>query len=169
MTNNATSSLPRNVADLMNRVQYEWSALLHVVKSASHEQMCTPGPGGWSVKDVLAHLAEWERFLLLNQFQEHSPHQALQVDETMLECPDFDELNAILFERNQDRLIADVLVDLHRTHSQLLAALEQISDSDLTKPVDAIFKAVPLIAVVKSTTYHHYREHRAMIEAILNE
>lgn len=169
MTNDATPSPPSNVADLVKRVQREWSALLHVVKSASHERMCTPGPDGWSVKDVLAHLADWERFLLLNQFQEHSPHEALQVDEIMLERPDFDELNATLFERNRDRPIADVLVDLHQTHSQLLVALEQMSDSDLTKPVDAIFKAVPLIAVVRSITYHHYREHRGMIEAILNE
>jgi hypothetical protein len=87
----------------------------------------------------------------------------------MLEHPDFDDLNVILFERNRDRPMADVLVDLHQTHSQLLVALEQMSDSDLTKTVDAIFKAVPLIAVVRSTTYHHYREHREMIETILNE
>ena len=168
MTNDATSSRPKTVADLVNRVQYEWSALLHVVKSVSHEQMCTPGPDGWSVKDVLAHLADWERFLLLNQFQARPPHEALQVDETMLGRPDFDELNATLYERNRDRPIADVLADLHQTHSQLLAALEQMSDSDLTQPVDAIFKAVPLVAVVRSITYHHYKEHRGMIEAILD-
>ena len=169
MINNATSSLPRNAADLINRVQHEWSALLHVVENASQEQMCAPGPGGWSVKDVLAHVAEWEQFLLLNQFRDHSPHEALRVNEDMLESPDFDELNAILFERNRDRPVAEVLANLHQTHSQLFAALEQMSDNDLIKPVETVFKDVSLVTVVKWLTYHHYEEHREMIEAMLDE
>ena len=168
MTDNAPSSLPTDVADLMSRVRYKWSALLQLVEPASQEQMCTPGPGGWSVRDILAHVAAWERFLLLSQFQGYSAHQALRVDEAMLESPNFDELNAIQVERNRDRPVADVVANLHQVHSQLVAALEQMSESDFTKPVAAIFKGAPLINVIKVITYHHYEEHIEMIEAILD-
>jgi uncharacterized protein (TIGR03083 family) len=168
MTDNAPSSLPRDVADLMNRVRHEWSALLQAVETAGQEQMCRPGSGGWSVKDVLAHLAEWEQFVLLSQFHGYSAHEALRVDEAMLESPNFDELNAVQVERNRDRPVADVLANLHQVHSQLVAALEQMSESDFTKPVAAIFKGAPLINVIKVITYDHYSEHIEMIGALLD-
>jgi len=55
MTNDATSLLPRDKAELTNRIQREWSALLRAVENLSDEQMTRPGPGGWSAKDNLAH------------------------------------------------------------------------------------------------------------------
>jgi len=55
MTNDATSLLPRDKAELMNRIQREWSALLRTIENLSDEQMTRPGPGGWSAKDNLAH------------------------------------------------------------------------------------------------------------------
>jgi uncharacterized protein (TIGR03083 family) len=169
MTNNATSSLPRNAADLINRIRHEWSALLHVVENVSQEQMCAPGPGGWSVKDILAHVTEWEQFLLENQFRDCPAHEALQVDKALLEHPDFDELNAIQVERNRNRPVADVLANLHDVHSQLLAELENIPDTALTERIDTFFGTHPRALVVKWITYHHYEEHHEMIEAMLDE
>jgi uncharacterized protein (TIGR03083 family) len=170
MTDDVASSLPKDKADLMNRIQREWSALLHTVENRSHEQMTRPGPGGWSIKDHIAHLAEWERFLLLNQFEGHPPHQALQVDRATLEQSDEDGLNVILFERNRDRSLPDALADLHQTHAQLLAALEQIPDGGLTQPSYAIGPDMrPVIIWVVDNTYEHYEEHRKTIQAIIGE
>lgn len=170
MTSDPTSSPPNTVADLMARIQREWSALLAVVENASHEQMCKPASGGWSIKDTLVHISAWEKFLLFNQFQGQPAHEVLQIDKTKLERPNFDELNAILFERNRDRSVADVLAGLEESHTQLLAALEKISDDDLMKPIRAIGpKERPLNLWLKWVTYHHYEEHRGMIQAILAE
>jgi uncharacterized protein (TIGR03083 family) len=170
MTNDTLSSLPKDKTDLVNRIQREWSALLRTVENQSHEQMTRPGPGGWSVKDNLAHLAEWERFLLLNQFQGHHPRKALGVDQATLEQSDENELNAILFERNRDRSLPDILADLHQTHAQLLAALEQMSEGDLEKLCYAIGpEARPVILWVIYNTYEHYEEHRKTIQAIVGE
>jgi uncharacterized protein (TIGR03083 family) len=169
-TNNVTSSLPKDKAELTNRIQREWSALLRAVENLTYEQMTRPGPGGWSTKDNLAHLSAWERFLLRNQFQGYSPHEALQVDQATLEHSGIDELNAILFERNRDRSLPDILADLHETHAQLLAALEQMPDSDLMEPTYAIGpEARPVIVWVVYNTYEHYEEHRKTIQAITGE
>ena len=169
-TNDATSSLPKDKAELMNRIQREWSALLRTVENPGYGQMTRPGPGGWSAKDNLAHLAEWEQFLLLNQFQGHPPHEALQVDQATLEQSNEDELNAILFERNRDRSLPDILADLHDTHAQLLVALEKMSGSDLMKLHYAIGpEARPVIVWVVYNTYEHYEEHRKTIQAISGE
>jgi uncharacterized protein (TIGR03083 family) len=169
-TNDATSSLPKDKAELTNRIQREWSALLRAVENLSYEQMTRPGPGGWSTKDNLAHLSEWEQFLLRNQFQGHSPHEALQIDQATLEHSDIDELNAILFERNRDRSLPDILADLHDTHAQLLAALEQMPGSDLMKLTHAIGpEARPVMVWIVYNTYEHYEEHRKTIQAITGE
>lgn len=170
MTNDPTSSPPNTVPDLMERIKREWSALLDVVEGISHEQMCRRGSGGWSVKDTLAHISAWEKFLLLNQFHGYPAYEVLQVNETTLERSNFDELNATLFEHNRDRLVTDVLAGLEESHAQLLAALERISDNDLMQPIRAIgSRERPLNLWLKWVTYHHYEEHRKMIQDILDE
>lgn len=170
MTNDSTPSLPNTVTDLMERIEHEWSALLSVVEGTSHEQMCRRDSGGWSVKDTLAHISAWEKFLLLNQFHGQPAHEVLQVNETTLERSNFDELNAALFEHNRDREVADVLAGLEESHTQLLAALAKISDDDLMQPICAIGpRERPLNLWLKWVTYHHYAEHRKMIQDILNE
>jgi hypothetical protein len=170
MTNDSTQSLPSTVTDLMERIKHEWSALLDAVEDISDEQMCRRGSGGWSVKDTLAHISAWEKFLLLNQFQGHPAHEVLQVNKSTLARASFDELNANLFEHNQGRLVADILAGLEESHAQLLAALERISDDDLIQPIRAIgTKERPLSLWLKWVTYHHYKEHRKMIQDILNE
>ncbi len=56
--------LPKSTAELLNDIDHEWSALMHVVDQLTPEQMTTPDAGGWSPKDNLAHLTEWMKILL---------------------------------------------------------------------------------------------------------
>jgi uncharacterized damage-inducible protein DinB len=77
---------------------------MRAIEQLSDQQMDVPGAGGWSVKDNLAHLAAWERFMLLYHLQSHPPHEAMQVGEATMEQAGEDGLNAIIHERNRDRL-----------------------------------------------------------------
>ena len=56
----ASQPEPRTAAELIDRVQIEWAALEYTVAGLSLQQLITPGPQGWSVKDHLVHIAEWE-------------------------------------------------------------------------------------------------------------
>ena len=93
----------------------------------------------------------------------------MQVDEATFERLDEDGLNALLYERNRDRSVSDVLRDLRRTHQQVLATLEQMTYADLMKPryTDDPM-ARPVIGWVIGNTYEHYQEHREAIEAIVS-
>ena len=53
--------LPDNKTELLDRIDREWNALEDVLSLLGHEQIEVPDAGGWSAKDNLAHLAEWER------------------------------------------------------------------------------------------------------------
>lgn len=158
--------MPKDKAELMARLEREWLALLHTIEGLSEAQMAQPDAGGWSIKDNLAHLSEWERFLVRSQFQGLPAHQALQVEPAVLERFDENRMNAILLERNRGRTAPDVLADLHRTHAQLVAALEQASDGDLAKPTSLITPEVnPVMVWTTYNTYEHYAEHRKTIQA----
>jgi len=169
-TNEIMPSVPKDKADLMERIQREWSALTQAMDKLSDEQMSVPGTGSWSIKDNLAHLAAWEQFMLLVHLQGHPSHEAMQVDEATLERLDEDGLNAILYERNRHHSVADVVSDLYRSHEQVWAALEQMTYADLMKPRYADDpEARPVIGWVIGNTYEHYQEHRRAIQAIVGE
>ena len=49
------------MAELVDRVQIEWAALEYAVASLTASQLLAPGPEGWSVKDHLMHIGDWEK------------------------------------------------------------------------------------------------------------
>lgn len=134
----------------------------------SDEQMSVPDAGGWSIKDNLAHLTAWEQFMLRHYIQKHPAHEAMQVDAATMEQADEDGLNAIIFERNRKRPVADVLADLRRSHQQVVATLEQMSFDEMMQPLRADDpEKRPLIGWIIGNTYDHYREHGRAIQALL--
>jgi hypothetical protein len=161
-------SNPRNKAELMERIQLEWTAMEQAISHLSDEQMSLPGTGGWSVKDNLAHVTAWEQFMLLSYLQGRPEHEVMQVDEAILRTLDINGLNEVLYQRNKDRPPSAVLAGLRRSHEQVLAALEQMSFANLMKPLYADDPEARLvIGEVIGNTYEHYREHRAAIWAII--
>lgn len=160
--------LPQSKADLLDRIQREWAALLAVVETLTVEQMSRQDAGGWSIKDNLAHITAWERFLIRNQFEGQVPPVALGIDQVALQKLDEAGLNAVLLERNRDRSASDVLAALHQTHDYLMAALAQVSEADLQKPTWSLGRqAEPMMMWVIYNTYEHYVEHRRTIQANL--
>jgi hypothetical protein len=167
-TREAAAWLPKDKADLLARIQREWSALMQTIEALTAEQMTIPGTGSWSVKDNLAHLAAWEQFMLRCHLQGEPPHETLHIDKATFEGLDEDGENAILYERDKDRPAADVVDGLKRSHEQITAALELIPFADLMKPHYADDpEQRPLISWVIGNTYDHYQEHRRAIEAIV--
>jgi hypothetical protein len=123
------------------------------------------GPGEWSIKDNLAHLAAWERFMRLHYLGGQPAHEAMGIEQATFQRLDEDGINAVLHERNRQRPPAEVLAELLQTHRETLAALEGMSYAELMRqrfPDDP--QARPVVAWVIGNTYEHYREHRAIIE-----
>jgi hypothetical protein len=164
---NDYSVSPRDKTELMARIAWEWTALLHAIDGLGDAQMSVPDAGGWSIKDNLAHLSAWVNFMRQHYLHHLPAHEVMGIDEETLKQADENVLNAILFRRNKDRSMADVLTELHQSHEQVLVDLDQMSFADLMKPRSADDpKARPLIGWVIGNTYEHYLEHRATIEKL---
>jgi hypothetical protein len=161
--------LPASKGELLDRIQREWDALERAVGAVTAEGMQVRDSGGWGVKDNLAHLADWERYLRLCHLQGRPPYEVLGIDRDTYRGLDEDGENAILFERNKDRSLNDILEGLRAGHAQVLRDLEGIPFSQMTEqayPDDEL--ARPLLAWIAGNTYEHYREHRAAIEDLVS-
>ena len=165
MESNDYTILPKNKTELMLRIQQEGTALQRAIDGLSEAQMSIPDAGGWSIKDNLAHLSAWENFMREHYVHHLLPHEVMGIDAETFQKADVNVQNAILFQRDKDRSVTDVLAALHHSHEQVLADLDQMSFADLMKPRSTDDpEARLLIDEVIGNTYEHYLEHRITIE-----
>jgi hypothetical protein len=159
------SPMPKNMAELLQRIDRDWSALLQFLGTKDEARQLYSGPGQWSIKNNLAHLAFWEKFLLLHHLQGMPAPAVLEIDPSLLRRLDEDQLNQIIYNRSQARSLAEVVSDLHQTHGRLMAELKSTDFAALQKPdrIETLIKR-PLLESVVCNTYEHYREHLKTME-----
>jgi uncharacterized protein (TIGR03083 family) len=148
--------------DLLRVSRAEWDALLARVPE---DRMSAPGvAGGWSVKDVIAHIT-WHEREMLGVLQAHA-----LVGSDLWDLP-LDERNAIIYAQNRDRPLAEVLAESRAVYPQLLAAAQALTEADLTDP--GRFANMPGDWVpwqlLAENTYTHYRDHIPAMRAWLEQ
>ncbi len=161
------TGMPQDRAELLIRIRRGWSTLLQEVADLALDQMLRAAPGEWSIKDHLAHLAAWERYLLLHHLQGHPSTEVLQISAAEAAAFDIDRMNAILRERSREQPADEVFAELHRNHARLLAALETLDEAALAHPgpADDLVDR-PLVESIAGNTYEHYPEHLAAMRAL---
>ncbi|RPJ27917.1 MAG: ClbS/DfsB family four-helix bundle protein [Chloroflexi bacterium] len=161
--------VPGSKAELMSEIKREWKSLMDVVaKLEAANKISMPDEGGWSPKDNLAHLAEWMNALMGYHLDRRPPHEVMGVSEEVTEGWDMEIINPVLFERNKDRSIEDVMDELKLTYERLVAKLESMSFDDLLKPRHADDpEKRPVLMWVLGDTTEHFAEHRETIAKLL--
>lgn len=156
---------PKNKEELFSLISREWTALLDVVARLDETQMTTPDAGGWSPKDNLAHLTEWMKALLGYHMDRRPAHEAMNLPQEVTQDWDFNVINPVLFERNHNRAMQDVLDEMKRVHDQLISRLKSMPFDDLLQPrwPDRADSA-PLLGYVLGDTSEHFAEHRETME-----
>ena len=117
-------------ADLVARITRAWSTLEETLAGVNEATAATPGADRWSIKDHLAHIEGWERYLLA-VLERRSPTAAVGSDLATFRSTEEDPLNELLIEPTKAQPYSRVLTDLRRTHERLLAAVASVPDADL--------------------------------------
>ena len=121
-------------SELLNwlREQYrQWEAFLELIGTARMDQRGVAGQ--WSMKDIVAHLTGWNRWLVARL-------QAAQRVEPELLPPwpahlqDEDDINAWIYESNRGRSVSEVLFESDQIFHQLLAVIESLPDDIRIEP-----------------------------------
>ena len=119
-------------ADLIEGINGAWSTLERAIASSSEEALTTPGGDRWSVKDHLAHIESWERYLLA-VIERRSPSSAIGIDLATVRSTADDPLNALIIEPTKEHPLSQVLAGLRRTHERLLVAIAAVPEGDLER------------------------------------
>lgn len=166
MSDQDTNQLPRNREELLEQITQEWEALMALVNRLPAPRLDQPGPGGWTPKDNLAHLYEWERYMLERFLRGRSAAAAFNLEEGALSGLDEDGVNALLYQRNRSRFPGDVIETLRLTHETVLAELKKFPWETLLQPLTP--GKPPRLAYVLGNTAEHFAEHRRNIEAAIS-
>ena len=130
---------------------------LHEVLRALRGRMDDDLGDGWRVRDVLAHLALWERI----SSRKIAGRPLLDPGDEELGNPwSVDRFNEAMRERWRDRGAAEIAVELDAAHRELVAAIGQLND-DLCAP------GGPIDATVRIDGYEHYGVHLADLKRLL--
>ncbi len=129
---------------------------------------------GWSVKDHVAHITQWDR-ALTGQLRDGIPmQQSLGVADAAWGPADFDAINEAVRQITLHHSVATVIADRDATWQALLALLQGMSEEQLAAPVMASGLAVgatELTGSVREELVHslgiHYADHRQYITDIL--
>jgi hypothetical protein len=165
----APEALPPDVATLVARVQNTRAELDRLIMLLSPREMTDWAPGGgWSVKDHLAHLGHWERKLLA-VLRGQPAHEGLGLDAETYAAAELDTINAILASHDLGRTLNEVTASFWRTHEELVAALQALTDADLQRPYQPADPddARRLVEGIADNSYRHDREHIGWIRAML--
>jgi len=119
------------LVDWLQKEYEQWEVFLDQIGPARMDQ---PGVNGdWSMKDIIAHLTGWNRWLgaRLQAAGRSEPEPPppwpahLQAD---------DEINTWIYESNRGRSVREVLEETHQVFQQLFAVIEALPDDVRIEP-----------------------------------
>lgn len=159
--------MPRanNKKQLLEDMEVEGKALEQLLSGLSPEQMIQPGiVGEWSVKDVLAHLLEWQN-MVLKWHTAGLQGKVIPIPAEGLNWAQIPLLNQRIYEAYCGTPLADIQKQLKATHKKMLNTIQGLSDEELfTRGHYAWTKNNTLGTYFVSCTSSHYNWARTNIK-----
>jgi hypothetical protein len=161
---------PQSTSELMERIRQSHAELTDLIDGLSESQLTTAGAGGaWPIKDHLAHLAAWERIVLLRlKGRPEREHEVAGMDPAGYEAAGEATLNDAIYQLNRDRPPAQLRLAFDQATEDVLSTIAGMTWDELLRPTfpDAPDSG-PLLANAAGNTYEHMIEHTVWIRAQL--
>jgi hypothetical protein len=123
-------------SELLNwlREKYQqWEGLLDEIGPVHMDQ---PGVNGdWSMKDIVAHLTGWNRWLVA-RLQAAGRGEPEPPPPWPVQLETDDEINAWIYEFHRGRSVSELLEETHQVHQQLLAVIEGLPDDTRIETIE---------------------------------
>ena len=152
-----------------------WDGLIAQVPESAITEPALPG--GWSVKDLMAHVAAYENWTAAQIRAASEGREPTNLElygmEDVSEDPegwDLDRLNATIYDRYVATPIIDVRRLAERAFAELVAAVQAVSDQDIAAPdAQAWTGGETLLQLVPGQSYAHYEHHLDDLRSIAGE
>ncbi len=160
-----------NKQELLREIERAHQDMMRFLAALSDDEKTAPILNeGWSVKDSLAHLIDWEKMSLdwlarslrgeeVKRFVQGFQYETEAEREAVME-----KLNTHLFEQNKNRALDDVLQDFRATHRAIFDFVAQMNENDIFDPNRFAWRnGSPAFDMLAGNTFEHYDEHRQWI------
>jgi hypothetical protein len=154
-----------NVSELTALIRATSTRLELLLAQLSVAEINQPGAVGvWSVKDVLAHIAFWERYAV------NTLKSVARGETPLLSADDETERkNASVVAQYYQRSLAAVIADWQQAREDLLEAIEDLEDADLNDPDRFHWsEGRSLLDRIAGNSFEHEQEHIEQIQAWMN-
>jgi len=121
----------KSKAGITARLNAERRRLEKNLAELNREEMTLPGVvGEWSVKDVLAHLADWEAHMLVWMAAARRG-EAVSNPDPGLTWKQFDVMNQRIYMAHRDQTLDEVLTYFRDTHNQFMEMVAAMPEDEM--------------------------------------
>jgi hypothetical protein len=156
--------------ELLDYTRARWIAFTTLTDALADEQWTAPvDPAGWSAKDHVAHVTDWD-VAVIEQLRSKTPPQlTLEISDEVW-ASGTDAINDALRQRTIGESVEMVKTRRDRVWAAFFEALTGLSEADLAGPGDDFHLAdgdKPLLEVLVGWQGGHYDHHGEYIAAIV--
>ena len=141
--------------ELLNTAAREYKAFHEALRGLNEEHMTEVWLGTWSIRDIIAHIVGWHHEMA-PALQRIARGERPIPDGVSYE--DVDVWNARFAAAKKDAEVADVLLDLDKSHEDFLHAAAAV-------PEERFQAGKTAYRIVDQNSAHHYKEHGDQIRA----
>ena len=151
---------------LLHLIQTERQMLEEALSDIEQEDMVAPAlQGGWSIKDLLAHITTWEQNMISWLGVARKGNEPQLVPPGFSSWDEIDAINQSYYLQNSKKELFEVLNAFNKVYIKALKIVQETSEDDLIDPNRFPWrKGEPIWHMVAANTFWHYEEHRVDIE-----
>lgn len=159
--------VPKTKSGLLEAMHAERGKLDLKIAGLSPAELVFPGSmGGWSVKDILQHLVDWEQ-RWIGWYHAGKCGETVQTPAPGYNWRQMGELNNVFYLKYKHRPLDDVLRDYQSSYAQIMGVVELIPEAEmLAHGIYSWTGRLPLIAWISGNTCEHYRWAVQMIHPL---
>jgi hypothetical protein len=150
---------------ILERIQVERLRLQKTLDRLTESQMLERGViGDWSVKDILAHLIDWEeRFI--GWYETGLEGDVPETPALGLTWGELDILNQLIYEKHRDRVLSEVITEFARSYQQVLRVINNMVEEDMFEVGRFEWLGEGnLVGFILANTANHYRWAKTHIQ-----
>ena len=155
---------PKNKMELLQESQKEYELLNILLDSIPEKKWTLPGVmGDWSIKDILAHLYEWQRMFFI-WYEAGLRGEMPQTPAEGFKWNQLPALNQKIYQEYRNIPLLDVQNIIHTSHQKVMQLIGSLSETQLFSPGPYSWtKSSTLESYITANTGRHYRWARTGI------
>lgn len=124
----------------------------------------TPITEQWTIKDMLAHISIWMRVAI--KFIREFKADGVPINLGLNDDAKVDAFNEQGWQARSETPLAEVIEEFHAAYQDLIAAVENLTDQELSAPLPAPWgEGDTLEKLIAVNSYEHEPEHSLQVDA----